>query len=155
MNMNDAMCAIRFKGTEMSLAHYGVKGQKKGERRWQNEDGSLTPEGKIHYGVGDGSEKNEKYTDEMARSDLNKNLVKGLTRSLVTNVVGRSMRYLGGMTAFYANSPKIRMAAGLISSLGKGLVYGSRFTAAANVGAYFLGNAVVNKTAGTTNKNKG
>lgn len=28
------------------LAHHGVKGQKWGVRRYQNEDGSLTPEGK-------------------------------------------------------------------------------------------------------------
>lgn len=31
------------------LIHYGVPGQKWGERRWQNDDGSLTPEGYIHY----------------------------------------------------------------------------------------------------------
>lgn len=35
------------------LAHYGVKGQKHGVRRFQNEDGSLTSEGRSHYGVGD------------------------------------------------------------------------------------------------------
>lgn len=35
------------------LIHYGIKGQKWGERRWQYEDGSLTPEGRIHYGVGE------------------------------------------------------------------------------------------------------
>ena len=33
------------------LAHYGVDGQKWGERKYQNPDGSLTPEGRIHYGV--------------------------------------------------------------------------------------------------------
>jgi hypothetical protein len=33
------------------LMHYGVKGMKKGDRRWQNEDGSLTAEGYIHYGI--------------------------------------------------------------------------------------------------------
>jgi hypothetical protein len=32
------------------LYHHGVKGQKWGERRWQNPDGSLTPEGYEHYG---------------------------------------------------------------------------------------------------------
>lgn len=32
------------------LAHFGTKGQKWGRRRYQNEDGSLTPEGYIHYG---------------------------------------------------------------------------------------------------------
>jgi len=36
------------------LYHYGIKGQKHGVRKYQNEDGSLTPEGKIHYGIGDG-----------------------------------------------------------------------------------------------------
>lgn len=36
------------------LMHYGVKGQKHGIRRYQNEDGTLTAEGRDHYGVGDG-----------------------------------------------------------------------------------------------------
>lgn len=34
------------------LYHHGIKGQKHGKRRYQNPDGSLTPEGRIHYGVG-------------------------------------------------------------------------------------------------------
>ena len=36
------------------LIHYGVKGQKKGQRRFQNEDGSYTEEGKAHYGIVEG-----------------------------------------------------------------------------------------------------
>ena len=32
------------------LYHFGVQGQKWGLRRWQNEDGSLTPAGVQHYG---------------------------------------------------------------------------------------------------------
>lgn len=35
------------------LMHHGVKGQKWGVRRWQNEDGSLTPEGIKKYGTVD------------------------------------------------------------------------------------------------------
>jgi len=33
------------------LYHHGIKGQKWGVRRFQNEDGTLTPEGKKRYGV--------------------------------------------------------------------------------------------------------
>ena len=42
-----------FTNTENSLSHYGVKGQKWGFRRFRNEDGSLTAEGRDHYGIGD------------------------------------------------------------------------------------------------------
>lgn len=34
------------------LAHFGVKNQKWGIRRYQNPDGTLTAEGRIHYGIG-------------------------------------------------------------------------------------------------------
>ena len=34
------------------LQHHGTKGQKWGRRRFQNSDGSLTPLGRLHYGVG-------------------------------------------------------------------------------------------------------
>lgn len=35
------------------LAHYGIKGMKWGERKYQNSDGSLTALGRVHYGVGE------------------------------------------------------------------------------------------------------
>lgn len=41
--------------SDIYLAHHGILGQKWGIRRYQNEDGSLTPAGKKHYG--DGEEK--------------------------------------------------------------------------------------------------
>ena len=57
--------------------HYGIKGQKWGVRRFQNEDGSLTAEGKARYGDGGGSFKNAiktaaKKTGEAAGKLLNK-----------------------------------------------------------------------------------
>ena len=36
------------------LSHFGIKGQKWGTRRFQNEDGSLTVEGRERYGTGGG-----------------------------------------------------------------------------------------------------
>lgn len=47
------------------LVHYGVKGQKWGRRRYQNKDGSLTAEGKKHYGTADAF--NKQYEKDIKR----------------------------------------------------------------------------------------
>jgi hypothetical protein len=53
------------------LLHYQVKGAKWGVRRWQYPDGSLTPEGRIHYGVGPArSESAEKAAERQATQDI-------------------------------------------------------------------------------------
>lgn len=39
------------------ISHFGIKGQKWGNRRYQNRDGSLTPEGRKRYGRSEDSEK--------------------------------------------------------------------------------------------------
>ena len=39
------------------ISHFGVKGMKWGIRRYQNRDGSLTPEGRKRYGRSEDSEK--------------------------------------------------------------------------------------------------
>lgn len=52
------------------LAHYGIPKQKWGVRRFQNPDGSLTPEGRRRYGVGVASDKAyEKSARYKAKSD--------------------------------------------------------------------------------------
>lgn len=43
---------VRVKYSD-ELYHHGIKGQKWGVRRFQNEDGSLTSEGRERYGVGE------------------------------------------------------------------------------------------------------
>lgn len=43
------------------LEHHGTKGQKWGIRKYQNEDGSLTPEGREHYGYNQGWEARQQY----------------------------------------------------------------------------------------------
>ena len=72
---------IRYSSS--SLSHYGIKGQQWGERRFQNEDGSLTPEGMQRYGVGEGGKITSeglatiksRYREDKQNSDLNKKLI--------------------------------------------------------------------------------
>jgi hypothetical protein len=54
------------------LAHHGIKGQKWGERRFQNPDGSLTPEGRKHYGVAEGGSSGMSRKFNRAIKKLNK-----------------------------------------------------------------------------------
>lgn len=47
-----------------SLCHHGVKGQRWGVRRYQNDDGTLTAEGKARYGV----DENGKMSNRLSRA---------------------------------------------------------------------------------------
>lgn len=51
------------------LIHYGVFGQKWGKRNYQYEDGSLTPEGRVHYGVNEKRSENPRYSSDQKRRD--------------------------------------------------------------------------------------
>lgn len=55
------------------ICHFGKKGQHWGERRWQYEDGSLTPAGRIHYGVG---ERKERNYDRLSEKQIQDRIVK-------------------------------------------------------------------------------
>lgn len=62
---------FHFKETEDTpyvLKHWGIHGQKWGKRRYQNEDGSLTPEGREHYGYGEAREKSREEKVEAKRN---------------------------------------------------------------------------------------
>jgi hypothetical protein len=71
-----------------SLCHNGIKGQKWGKRRYQNPDGSLTPLGREHYGVGEA-----KSDYKLAKKEYKKNVKK--TR--------KEIRKLEGITGLNVN----------------------------------------------------
>ena len=54
------------------LMHYRTKGSKNGVRLYQNEDGSLTPLGREHYGIGEGRKSRESSDDTGAESEPKK-----------------------------------------------------------------------------------
>lgn len=52
------------------LYHHGVWGQRWGVRRYQYKDGSLTPEGRAHWGIGDAVKGVKKYVDKKRSASL-------------------------------------------------------------------------------------
>ena len=64
------------------IKHHGIKGQKWGVRRWQYENGSLTPDGYVHYGYGNGSKKNS--SQEHKKEGLAEYLILRASLSLIT-----------------------------------------------------------------------
>ena len=62
--------------SEEELQHHGIKGQKWGVRRYQNEDGSLTNAGKKRYDDGPAQSKKEKKELKKAQKEWDKNFKK-------------------------------------------------------------------------------
>lgn len=61
------------------LYHHGIKGQKWGIRKYQNPDGSLTPEGKAKYGTIDNFNRN--YKRDAVREGLQRKVQANVNRS--------------------------------------------------------------------------
>lgn len=85
------------------LEHHGTKGQKHGLRRYQNEDGSLTEEGRKHYGVGPARE--QKSVDETPK-DSEKTGSKITDDQLKdgSKLLGESSKSLNSAANFIRNS---------------------------------------------------
>lgn len=56
------------------LQHFGVKGMKWGVHRYQNKDGTLTPNGKKHYRSGLTNQNNPEVHDDYARRHSKKSI---------------------------------------------------------------------------------
>lgn len=62
------------------LCHHGVKDQKWGTRRYQNKDGSLTPLGRIHWGIGPERKAAIKKKFTLAKDNVKKLALKAKTK---------------------------------------------------------------------------
>lgn len=84
------------------LYHWGIKGQRRGDRRFQNYDGSLTPAGRERYGVGSGSERLKKTLGRYKKGA-------GTVKSIVgqkAEVAKSSLRMLGEDVRDYSDTYK-------------------------------------------------
>ena len=67
------MASYIIERSDEHLAHHGIKGQKWGVRRYQNDDGTLTSEGKVRYGAArtfDRKAKKGEFTNEKEIREL-------------------------------------------------------------------------------------
>ena len=86
---------------EAYLAHHGIKGQKWGVRRYQNEDGTLTAEGRERY-LSNLSDSDRKAYEKLERTNpkaigyVNKQLEKGRSYQDAVNSYVQRKRNMAG-----------------------------------------------------------
>ena len=89
------------------LYHHGVKGQSWGKRRWQNPDGSLTPEGYIHYGYvkrrRNGKNNEKVIINEKALQKRNEYVLKRLPKEIKRYEQGKTAKSVQGVSNMYDN----------------------------------------------------
>lgn len=73
------------------LCHHGVKGQERGKRRYQYEDGSLTPLGRIHYGYGQIKERRAQRKEErkQRREERKASNIKNMSEADLRKAINR------------------------------------------------------------------
>ena len=97
------------------LYHHGIKGQKWGIRRYQNEDGSLTPEGKAKYGTVENLNKqvqNKQKVAQASRSGMHVGSVVGSVGGIalgakIAKSLWQSSKGLDDLIGFAASSPVV------------------------------------------------
>lgn len=108
----------------MILSHHGIKGQRWGVRRFQNEDGSLTDAGKKHYNIKKDRKNKKLYTEKTKTKDF----VTMAKQKLGQEYVKRALGSFGAMSAMvfimyvYQRSEKHRAAEYTYDPLSKGPV---------------------------------
>lgn len=108
------------------LYHHGVKGQKWGVRRYQNEDGSLTPAGKVRYYKTMGLIKKVNYQNDVAKADILKYRGSNISKSKAKAEVAKNKIASEAENNMEANRIKGKAAVGQILSgaLGASLAVG-------------------------------
>lgn len=111
------------------LSHHGVKGMKWGVRRYQNPDGTLTDEGRHHYGYGRGR------SDFIKKNTVNRTKQGAKLGLKIGSALGVAAGVVSAVAMPYASIPAKITIAGTVaitnamSGAMRGAVYGSIFGA--------------------------
>ena len=95
------------------LYHHGIKGQRWGIRRYQNPDGTLTPEGKAKYGTVDNFNKQNAAKNKLASESSETR--KAIGKSTVGGLKGLGVTYAGSVAAIGAYTSLKLLKVGLIA----------------------------------------
>lgn len=82
------------------ISHHGIKGQRWGVRRWQYKNGSLTPDGYVHYGYGNKQNRAAKQSDpsspdsQQAQDSGSNSAAALLTMSIMLDIATLNVPYL-------------------------------------------------------------
>lgn len=78
---------MEVNGNDQILVHHGIDGQKWGNRKYQYEDGSLTPLGRIHYGVGEARDRSKiKMREERVKAKAEARVVKAKAKAEIQKI---------------------------------------------------------------------
>ena len=94
---------------ENELMHWGVQGMHWGERRYQNPDGSLTPAGRIHYGVGKARDAGKTVGKAVGKAAVETGKVVGKAAVATGKAVGKEAVTVG-RNVVYKHMPKVFMS---------------------------------------------
>lgn len=129
------------------LYHHGIKGQKWGIRRYQNPDGSLTPEGKAKYGTIDNFNRN--YKRDAIREGLQRKVQANVNRSAKRGSEYIKQGHTKGRTIGHGVARQAAMEVGALAAaamiggyVGKRVVSGKMGMDSA-AGTILIGNSVV------------
>lgn len=112
------------------LAHHGVIGQKWGHRRYQNPDGSLTPEGRRHWGLSDTSKMSDQ---DLQRAIERSNLERRYATAMATSKTRNTAKNLA-KTAFGVLSKTLGTTS-TVTGLADKTDAGKRFANLAKIGS--------------------